>query len=105
ALEPEHLAEVSRGANKAFAPRLLSSARVDSAVLVDCVTLCFEQRRLRGRVRPVQAAVRRKDAPPRQAHGMTQHVRHGLPATRTSELLGQLAIGDELTGLEPSHGI
>lgn len=65
-------------------------------MLVDVVTLGFEQRRLDRRMAAVQTTAGRQHPPPGKAGHRPQHVGYSLAAARPSELLGQLAVRDQL---------
>lgn len=85
--------------------RASALGRVDPPVLVDPVALGLEQRGLGRGVGAVEAAVGGEDAPPRQVRDGPQDVGDGLAAARTSELHGQLAVGDEVAPAQVSDGL
>src|SRR4051795_8091837 len=78
---------------------------VDAAVFVDRVALAFEEGCLGRRMGAVQAAVGGDHPPPRQVRRGPQDVGDGLAAARPPDLLGQLAVGDDVARLQLAHGI
>lgn len=78
---------------------------MDPPVLVDAVALGLEQRPLDGRVRPVEAAVAGDDPPPGEVGAGAEDVGDRLPAARAAQLLGQLAVADDVAGFEAGDGV
>jgi hypothetical protein len=74
-------------------------------VFVDLVAFGPQERGLGRSVAAVETTLGRQHSPPGEAWRGAEDVGHGLAAARTSQLLGQLAVADQVAGAESGDGV
>jgi hypothetical protein len=84
---------------------LRSTPDHDPALLVDDVAFGLEERSLRRLVGAIELPVGRHQAPPREVGRMTEDVGHGLGAAGATDLRCDVAIADQIAGLEGGDGV